>query len=58
MKSLGVLCFVVGAAALGMLAVRRGNAAPVSSSDSMLMFVGLAGMLAGLALFFVYALSV
>jgi hypothetical protein len=58
MKALGVLSFVVGVAALGMLAVRRGNNAPMASPDYMLMFIGLAGAIAGLMLFFVYAMQV
>ena len=58
MKALGVLSFVVGVAALGMLAVRRGNDAPLRSPDYLLMFIGLAGAIAGLALFFVYAVPI
>ena len=58
MKALGVLCFVVGVAALGMLAVRRGNQAPLRGDDYLLMFVGVASAIAGLALFFVYSMRV
>jgi hypothetical protein len=58
MKALGVLSFVVGVAALGMLAVRRGKNAPMASRDTMLMFIGLAAAIAGLALFFIYAMQV
>lgn len=58
MKPLGVLCFVVGVAALAMLAVRRGNGAPMHLPDYILMFIGLASAIAGLALFFVYAMPV
>jgi hypothetical protein len=56
MKTLGVMSFVVGVAALGMLAVRRGNEAPLRSGDYVLMFIGLASAITGLALFFVYAM--
>jgi hypothetical protein len=57
MKTLGVVSFVVGVAALGMLALRRGNDVPLRSSDYVLMFVGLASAITGLALFFVYAMQ-
>jgi len=58
MKTLGVLCFVMGVAALAVLAIRRGNATPLRWPDYMMIFIGLAGAIAGLALFFVYSVSV
>jgi len=58
MKTLGVLCFVMGVAALAMLAIRRGNATPLRWPDYMMIFIGLASAIAGLALFFVYSMSV
>ena len=53
MKTVGVFCFVVGVAALGALAVRRGNGAPLTAADYLMMFLGLAGAIGGLAAVFV-----
>lgn len=55
MKTLGVFCFVVGVAALALLAIRRGREVPLRWPDYMMMFIGLASAIAGLALFFVYS---
>jgi len=58
MTTFGVLCFVVGVVALAMLAIRRGKNTPVGGSDYLMAFVGLASVIAGLAVFFMYALHV
>ncbi len=53
MKTIGVFCFVLGVASLGTLAIRRGNAKPLNGADYLLMFLGLAGAIGGLAALFV-----
>jgi hypothetical protein len=58
MTTFGVICFVVGVAALALLAIRRGRNLPVGGSDYLMAFVGLATVIAGLALFFMYAVHV
>jgi hypothetical protein len=58
MKAWGVLCFVVGVGALSLLAIRRGQDTPLRGTDYLMMFIGLAGVIAGLALFFIYAMRV
>ena len=57
MTTLGVICFVVGVSALALLAVRRGRERPLDWSDYVLMFLGLASVISGLALFFTYSNS-
>ena len=52
MKVFGVFCFVAGVAALSALVVRRGRGAPLSWADYTMMFVGLAGAIAGIAAVF------
>ncbi len=58
MTTLGVICFVVGVAALALLAIRRGRNVPMGVADYLMAFVGLASVIAGLALFFTYAVHV
>ena len=53
MKAFGVFCFVVGVASLGALAIRRGNGKPLTVADYLMMFLGLAGAIGGLAAVFV-----
>jgi len=48
----GVSAFILGVAALGFLAVRRGQNIPTSSLDYVMMFVGIAGAIMGLAVVF------
>ena len=55
MNTYGVICFVVGVASLGVLAIRRGNGKAMGWFDYGLIFLGLASIIAGLALFFIYA---
>ncbi len=52
MRLFGVSSFVLGMIALGYLAVRRGQNAPVTLFDSVVMFVGIAGTITGLAVVF------
>ena len=52
MKVLGVVCFVVGVAALATLVIRRGRDTPTQWPDYILMFIGPAGAIAGIALIF------
>jgi hypothetical protein len=58
MKIWGVACFVVGVSALSLLAIRRGQDTPLRSADYLMMFIGVASVIAGLALFFVYSMKV
>jgi hypothetical protein len=53
MKLYGVVCFVGGVAALATLVVRRNRGIAVAAFDYLLMFAGIAGAIAGLALIFV-----
>jgi hypothetical protein len=55
MQILGILCFVVGVAALAALVIRRGRSTPLRWPDYLMIFVGLAGALGGLAIMFVRA---
>jgi hypothetical protein len=55
MKIYGIVCFIVGVAALAALVIRRGRSTPVRWPDYLMIFVGLAGALGGLAIFFVRA---
>jgi len=48
----GVGCFILGVAALGFLAVRRGQKIPMNGLDYTMMFLGLAGAITGLAVVF------
>jgi len=48
----GVGAFLLGVLALGMLAVRRGQNIPSAWPDYVMMFVGIAGAITGLAVFF------
>lgn len=52
MRLFGVSSFVLGVIALGYLAVRRGQNAPVTLFDSVVMFVGIADTITGLAVVF------
>ncbi len=51
-KIFGVSAFIVGVLALGILAVRRGQRCPTSWPDYVMMFVGIAGAIMGLAVVF------
>mgnify|MGYP003353307074 CR=1 FL=1 len=53
MKTFGVFCFVIGVASLGTLVVRRGDGKRLSAADYLMMFLGLAGAIGGLAAVFV-----
>ena len=55
MKTLGVFAFVAGVTALSLLAIRRDRDVPLRWPDYMMIFIGLASAIAGLALFFVYS---
>ncbi len=52
MRVFGVSMFVMGAAALAMLVVRRGRNLPQTAPDHVMMFVGIAGTITGLAVIF------
>ena len=44
--------FILGVVALGFLAIRRGQKTPVNGFDYVMMFVGVAGAIMGLAVVF------
>ena len=44
--------FILGVVALGILAIRRGQNTPVNGFDYVMMFVGIAGAIMGLAVVF------
>jgi len=48
----GVIAFILGVAALGFLAVRRGQNMPTGGLDYVMMFIGIAGAIMGLAVVF------
>jgi len=48
----GVTAFILGVAALGFLAIRRGQNLPTTWPDYVMMFVGIAGAIMGLAVVF------
>ena len=52
MKIFGVASFFVGIVGLAFAAVRRGQYVPVSWPDHVMMFVGIAGTIMGLAIIF------
>ena len=55
MRLFGIVCFIVGVAALSALVIRRGRSTPLRWPDYLMIFVGLAGALGGLAIIFVRA---
>jgi uncharacterized membrane protein HdeD (DUF308 family) len=48
----GVVAFIIGIASLACLAIRRGQKIPTSWPDTVMMFVGIAASITGLAVFF------
>ena len=52
MRVFGVVVFVLGALALGILIVRRGRNLPVRWGDHLMLFLGIAGTITGLAIVF------
>jgi len=48
----GVASFILGVLALGFLAIRRGENIPTTWPDYVMMFVGIAGAIMGLAVVF------
>lgn len=52
MAVFGVLSFIVGVVALAVLVIRRGRSLPQTSLDHLLVFVGTAGVIAGIAVIF------
>ncbi len=52
MRLFGVSAFILGVVALGFLAIRRGQNSPLNSFDYVMMFVGIAGAIMGLAVVF------
>ena len=48
----GVTAFILGVLSLGILAVRRGEKLPVSWPDHLMIFIGIAGAIMGLAVVF------
>jgi hypothetical protein len=48
----GVVSFFVGVVALGVLAIRRGQNLPTKWPDYVMMFLGVAGAITGLAVVF------
>ncbi len=48
----GVFAFFIGVVALGTIVVRRGNKRAIGWPDYLMMFVGLAGAITGLAIVF------
>ena len=53
MQIFGIACFVIGVAALAGLVIRRGRSTPMRWPDYLMIFIGLAGALGGLAMIFV-----
>ena len=51
-KSFGVASFILGVAALAFLAIRRGENIPTTWPDYVMMFIGIAGAIMGLAVVF------
>lgn len=52
MRIFGVSAFILGVVALGFLAIRRGQNIPTTWPDYVMMFVGVAGAIMGLAVVF------
>ena len=52
MKIFGVASFFVGVVGLAFTAVRRGQNVPATWADHVMMFVGIAGAIMGLAIVF------
>lgn len=52
MRVFGVASFIVGILGLAVLAVRRGRNVPPTWPDFVMMFVGIAGAIMGLAIIF------
>lgn len=52
MGAFGVTAFIVGVFALGVLAVRRSQNKPSTMLDAVMIFVGIAGAITGLAVVF------
>ncbi len=48
----GVVAFVIAVLALGTLIVRRDNRKPLAAIDYTMMFVGIAGVIIGIAVLF------
>ena len=48
----GVVAFFVGVVALGTIVFRRGNKQPLNWLDYLMMFIGLAGAITGIAIVF------
>ncbi len=52
MSIFGVTSFFLGVVALALLAIRRGRKLPYSMPDYVMMFVGIAGSIMGIAVIF------
>ena len=52
MKVFGVTIFVMGAVSLAALIIRRNSNLPPTTPDHVMLFVGIAGTIAGLAIIF------
>ncbi len=52
LRIFGVSAFILGVLSLGILALRRGQKIPVSWPDHLMMFIGIAGAIMGLAVVF------
>ena len=52
MRTFGVTAFFLGVVALAFLAIRRGQHVPTTWADYVMMFVGLAGAIMGIAVIF------
>ncbi len=52
MRVFGVASFLIGVAALAFLAIRRGQQLPLKAADYLAMFLGIAGAIMGIAVFF------
>ncbi len=52
MRIFGVTAFILGVLSLGILAMRRSQKIPTSWPDHVMMFVGIAGAIMGLAVIF------
>jgi hypothetical protein len=52
LRLFGVSAFILGVVALGILAIRRGQNSRVNGFDYVMMFVGIAGAIMGLAVVF------
>ena len=52
MRVFGVSAFVIGAIALAILVIRRGRNLPPTAPDHIMLFLGIAGTIMGLAVIF------